>query len=226
MSALHRITVALVDDEPHYRALFSGAIVQTPALELLHMATCGQAMIEWLRLHRPDVLLVDLGLPDMSGVEVVRMAAKCWPGLSIAVVTMFSDEPRVMACLEAGASGYLLKQSPTLAIGSMVMELHAGGAPMSPGIAAYVLKRLLGTRSNAVKDADSSVADVTLTQREHLVLTHIARGFRVAEVAQLLDVRPSTVATHLKSIYSKLSVHSKTEAVFEATQMRLIPPIA
>lgn len=221
----HHLQVALVDDDPHYRQLFGEAIAQTPGLWLQHTAACGQDMLRWLSSQRPDVLLVDLGLPDMSGVDVVRAAAARWPGLDIAVVTMFSDEPRVMACLEAGASGYLLKQSPTLAIGPMVLELHAGGAPMSPGIATYVLKRLRNPQP--VPHPDPGAApEVTLTEREHLVLTQIARGFRVAEIAAHLDVRPSTVTSHLKSIYSKLSVHSKTEAVFEATQMRLIPPLS
>ena len=222
MSATH-IRVALVDDDPHYRDLFGHAIAQTAGLHLLYAASCGKDMLDWLATHRPDVLLVDLGLPDISGIDVVRTAASRWPGLNMAVVTLFSDEPRVMACLEAGASGYLLKQSPTLAIGVMILELHAGGAPMSPAIAAHVLKRL---RSPAISPlgAPAVLPEVTLTEREQLVLSQIARGFRVAEIAAHLDVRPSTVASHLKSIYSKLNVHSKTEAVFEANQLRLIPP--
>lgn len=226
MPAPPSIQVALVDDDPHYRELLTAAIAQTSGLHLLRTAECGQEMVQWLARHRPDVLLVDLGLPDMGGLEVVKAAAARWPGLSIAVVTLFSDEPRVMSCLEAGAGGYLLKQSPTLDIGPLILELHAGGAPMSPGIAAHVLKRLRSTgHSPAASAAPSAPAEpAVLTPREHLVLTHIARGFRVAEVAQLLGVRPSTVNTHLKGIYSKLCVHSKTEAVFEATQMRLISP--
>ncbi len=221
------IGVALVDDDPHYRALFSTAIAQTPGLRMLCAAVCGQDMLLWLHLHRPDVLLVDLGLPDVSGIEVVQQAVRRWPGLSIAVVTLFSDEPRVMACLEAGASGYLLKQSPTLAIGPMVHELHAGGAPMSPGIAAYLLQRMRTADAPASASVPANDAsEVTLTERERVILQQIARGFRVIEIADHLGVRCSTVSSHLKNIYSKLSVHSKTEAVFEAQQMRLIPPVA
>jgi DNA-binding NarL/FixJ family response regulator len=187
-----------------------------------YTAITGEDMMVWLQDNRPDVLLVDLGLPGASGLEVVRFAAKRWPQLPIGVVTLFSDEPNVMACLEAGAIGYILKQTSPLEIAPAVQQMHEGQAPMSPSIARYVLLRLRQTVAGQTPKLHP--AEVPLTARELTILNHIARGFRVAEIAHHLGLQANTVSSHLKNIYEKLSVHSKTEAVYEAARMGLIVP--
>lgn len=216
------IRVALVDDDPHYRDILSHAVKSHPTMTLAHVACTGHDMLAWLEDHRPDVLLVDLGLPDVPGLEIVRFGALRWPQLNIAVVTLFSDEPNVMACLEAGAMGYILKQPTALDVSSAILDIHNGGAPMSPSIARYVLQRLRQPAAAEMVVAPQPSDDVVLTARELAILDYIARGFRVAEVAQLLGIQGSTVSSHLKSIYAKLAVHSKTEAVYEAARMGLI----
>lgn len=226
------VRVALVDDDAHYRALFTQAIKSDPTLQLDFVAETGQKMVRWLAKQCPDVLLIDLGLPDMSGLEVVRFGAQHWPQMNMAVVTMFSDEPNVIGCLESGASGYILKQSLPADIAALVLQLHEGGAPMSPSIARYVLQRLPGRAQPQAQaqnplfelGADTLASEV-LSERELAVLHHVSRGYRVAEIAQLLGVRANTVSSHLKNIYSKLAVHSKTEAVFEASKMGLLEPL-
>lgn len=222
MQTPHSIRVALVDDDADYRDLFVSAVQAHSALVLDHVASSGLEMLHWLQDHRPDVLLVDLGLPDVSGLEIVKFGASRWSQLNMAVVTLFSDEPHVLACLEAGAMGYVLKQSVGFDVTSAILDIHKGGAPMSPGIARYVLQRLQRQGSAAVLATPAPCVDVVLTDRESTILDYIARGFRVSEVAQLLSVQSSTVSTHLKSIYSKLAVHSKTEAVYEAARLGLI----
>lgn len=216
------IEVALVDDDPHYRDMFACTVQDHSEMALVHVANNGLDMLRWLEDHQPDVLLVDLGLPDVPGLEVVKFGAMRWPQMSMVVVTLFSDEPHVLACLEAGAMGYVLKQAVGFDVTNAILDIHNGGAPMSPGIARYVLRRLQQTGSMAISAAPEPCIDVVLTDRESTILNYIARGFRVSEAAQLLGVKSSTVSTHLKSIYSKLAVHSKTEAVYEAARLGLI----
>ena len=222
MQIPHPIRVALVDDDAYYRDMFVSAVQGHSALVLDHVACSGHVMLEWLQDHCPDVLLVDLGLPDVPGLDIIKFGATRWPQLNMAVVTLFSDAPNVMACLEAGAMGYVLKQSVGFDVINAILDIHSGGVPMSPGIARYVLQRLKQTGSAAVSATPVTCVDVVLTERESTILDYIARGFRVSEVAQLLSVQSSTVSTHLKSIYSKLAVHSKTEAVYEASRLGLI----
>jgi DNA-binding NarL/FixJ family response regulator len=216
------IRVALVDDDPHCLQMFVAAVDAHPAMALAFTAGTGQEMLDWLQDHEPDVLLVDLGLPDIAGLEIVKFGAKHWPQLNMAVVTLFSDEPHVMACLEAGAMGYILKQSDSLDVTSTILEIHNGGSPMSPSIARYVLKRLQKPAPLKVPDMPLPCVAGILTERELSILDYISRGFRVAEVGKLLAIQSSTVSSHLKSIYIKLAVHSKTEAVYEAARMGLI----
>ncbi|MDH4449439.1 MAG: response regulator transcription factor [Rhodoferax sp.] len=216
------VHVALVDDDAHYRSLFSDSIARHGGMAVDYAATSGEDMMAWLQSHRPDVLLVDLGLPGASGLDVVRFGAKRWPQMPMGVVTLFSDEPNVISCLEAGATGYILKQTSPLEIAPVVQQMVDGHAPMSPSIARYVLQRL--RQSTSHRSTKPLPPEVALTPREHTILNHIARGFRVAEVAQQLDLQATTVSSHLKKIYEKLSVHSKTEAVYEAVRMGLILP--
>jgi DNA-binding NarL/FixJ family response regulator len=213
------IEVALVDDDLHYRDMFACAVQDHPEMALVHVADRGLDMLGWLQDHQPDVLLVDLGLPDVPGLEVVKFGAMRWPQMNMAVVTLFSDEPHVMACLEAGAMGYILKQSPALDVSATILDIASGGSPMSPFIARYVLQRLRRSEKTETAPLKIEQEPAILTVRELSILDYVARGFRVSEVAQLLGIQASTVSSHLKSIYSKLAVHSKTEAVYEAVRM-------
>ena len=169
----------------------------------------------------PDVLLVDIGLPDMSGLEVVRFAAARYPACDVLIISMFGDEANVLAALEAGARGYLLKGSLSRDITLDIRDIKNGGSPLSPVIARQVLRRLREvspkTEPNDAKDEETS-----LSPRETEILNAIARGFSYAETAAALDINVTTVHTHLKRIYTKLAVHSKTEAVFEANRLGLL----
>jgi DNA-binding NarL/FixJ family response regulator len=217
------IQVALVEDEPGMRGRLADAITASERLELVFCAATLADIAAWLRGGGvPDVLLVDLGLPDGSGIEAIELCARLAPQAEVMVITLFADEANMLRAFEAGARGYLLKDGTESDLARHVLQLHAGGSPMSPVIARRLLARLAPPRP-AVAVAAVPAA-MRLTPRESEVLTLVSRGYSYAEAARLLGVAASTIQVHVKSIYSKLAVHSKTQAVFEARQMGLLDP--
>jgi len=214
------ISVALVEDEAATRAALASAIATDASLSLAGTyARAGEALAA-LGRATPDVLLVDLGLPDMSGLDLIRVVAAQYPSIDVLVFTAFGDEATVIACLEAGARGYLLKGSGVSHIGFDVREIRSGGSPLSPQIARHLVRRLRPATAPA-STPGSNMPDA-LSPRELEVLNAISRGFSYAETAALLGLQPGTVHAHLKSIYRKLEVRSKTEAVFEANRLGLL----
>lgn len=227
--------VLIVEDEPEFVRRFSGAVLGDETLALAAAVSTGTAGKAMLDLHRPDVLLVDLGLPDIGGVEVIRHAAANHPDCDVLVVTMFGDDEHVVESIEAGATGYLLKDASAERIVASIHELRAGGAPISPGIARRVLARfrvavrpervaepapalLLSPASSQLPSAETS----PLTSRETELLRLTAKGLTFDSIGELLGISPHTVVSHVKKIYRKLAVHSRSEAVFEAGQMGLL----
>lgn len=221
--------VLIVEDEPEFMHRFSSAVLADPGLCLSAAVSSGQAGIAMLDLQTPDVLLVDLGLPDMNGVAVIDHAARHHPACDVLVVTMFADDDHVVASIEAGASGYLLKDASAERIAASIHELRAGGAPISPGIARRVLERFRARSATPAVPAATPTAPATpaaetspLTPRESELLRMIAKGFTFETIGTLLDISPHTVVAHVKKIYRKLAVHSRSEAVYEAGQLGLL----
>ncbi|APW40575.1 DNA-binding response regulator [Rhodoferax koreense] len=216
--------VLIVEDEPEFMRRFSNAVLNDAALSLVAAVSTGQAGLAMLDLQAPDVLLVDLGLPDIAGVQLIEHAARHHPGCDVLVVTMFADDEHVVASIEAGASGYLLKDASAERIAASIHELRAGGAPISPGIARRVLDRFRRIASGAQGPAGAAAAgDASpLTPRETELLRMVAKGFTFDTIGRLLDISPHTVVAHVKKIYRKLAVHSRSEAVFEASQLGLL----
>ncbi|MFN9193209.1 MAG: LuxR C-terminal-related transcriptional regulator, partial [Pseudomonadota bacterium] len=162
------------------------------------------------------VLLVDLDLPDGFGLDLIRHVASRSDTCDIMVITIFGDERHVIESIEAGASGYLLKDSLPEDFIEQIRVLHAGGSPISPVIARQLLARF-------VAPAMKKSADVPeLSEREHSVLSLVTKGFSYQEIASLMRVSPHTVLTYVKRIYRKLQVSSKTEAVYEARKLGLV----
>jgi len=222
-AVLASISVLIVEDDAVTRRALSLAIESEPILNLVAALDSVKSALDWLENQAVDVLLTDLGLPDGSGVEIILACARQHPNSDIMVITMSSDESNVLACIEAGASGYVLKDAGRIDIVRAVLDLRAGGSPMSPAIARMVIARVRGGKKAAPTPASSDSMELTtLTKREAAILDLIARGDTYGEVAQLLSVSVSTVQTHIKSIYGKLSVHSRGEAVFEAHRRGLL----
>jgi DNA-binding NarL/FixJ family response regulator len=201
-------------------------VLADPGLSLASAVTSGAAAMALLDSSIPEVMLVDLGLPDMNGVELIRRAAARSPEIDILVVTIFGDDTHVMSSIEAGATGYLLKDSSAERICASIHELRAGGAPISPGIARRLLARFRQAPRAGVAIAEAparaAAEQSPLSTREMDILRLVAKGMSFVEVGSALAISAHTVVTHVKKIYRKLAVHSRGEAVYEAKQLGLL----
>lgn len=212
------VRVMIVEDEPEFRRNFETAVAADAGLRLLAAVGSVEAARAQLRTQVPDVLLVDLGLPDGNGIELIRAVARQHPQTDCLVVTMFGDDAHVLASIEAGATGYLLKDASAGRIVAAIHEARAGGAPLSPSIA----RRILGRLRPAPPAAGEPAQTLPLTPREIDVLQLVAKGLSFDEVGAALNLSTHTIVSHVKNIYRKLAVHSRGEAVFEARQLGLI----
>lgn len=212
------LTVTLVEDDPPIREEFARMVGDDTGLHLLEaVGSCAEARRSFA-LVQPDVALIDLGLPDGDGCELIAELAARRRHTSILVVTVFGDEAHVVRALQAGAHGYLLKDTPTAEFGRAIRAVAEGAAPLSPQVARYLLRRY--ARPHGVPG--TTPLNEPLTPREQDVLVAISQGLSVPEAARRLEVAPSTVAAHIKNIYGKLAVHSRVQAVNEARARGLI----
>lgn len=216
------IQVALVDDDAGFQASVASAL--SDSKDILLQSVCGTlaAGLKLLDVEPVDILIVDLGLPDGSGIELVERANAQWPDCNIMVSTTFADETNVMKCLEAGATGYLLKDSSQKNLITELRHLHAGGSPISPLIARRLLSRFKSDHAQDLKSQVAAEDDAVLSAREQEVLELITKGFTANEIANLLSVSHHTVLTFVRRIYAKLKVNSKAEAIYEARLQGII----
>ncbi len=217
------IRVALVEDDVNFQNALMAAIAAAPDISLQGVAGTRTLGLQMLDQTQADVLLVDLGLPDGSGIDVIRTAHARWPDCNIMVSTTFGDEMHVMQSLEAGASGYLLKDSTPKNMLDEIRSLHGGGSPISPLIARQILMRFRRDEPPAAAPEPASAKQrAALSAREQEVLVHITKGFTSDEIAELMSVSRHTVLTYVRRIYTKLEVNSKTEAIYEARNQGLL----
>ncbi|TAN71266.1 MAG: response regulator transcription factor [Methylobacter sp.] len=220
-----QIRVALVEDDIHFQNAFMDAIQDAPDMTLLSVTGTRALGLLALDHIQVDVLLVDLGLPDGSGIDVIRSAHEKWPDCGIMVSTTFGDEMHVMQSLEAGATGYLLKDSAPKNMMDEIRSLHGGGSPISPLIARQILMRFRqgGQSTTPLEEhPGANKQRTTLSAREQEVLEFITKGFTSDEIATLMSVSRHTVLTYVRRIYVKLEVSSKAEAIYEARSQGLL----
>lgn len=211
------ITVAVVEDEPAVRESFERAIRSHPELSLAFSADTAGGAIRLAEARPAQVYLVDLGLPDRDGSDLIRWISAQQPDASVMVVTVFGDDSHVVASFEAGAVGYLLKDTPGDQIARCIVDLHHGGSPISPSVARHLLRRFVGRDTPAAKPPDDPLSD-----REREVLRLIEKGMTYDEVAEALQISWHTVTTFLRRVYRKLQVNSRAEAVYEARQRGIL----
>lgn len=213
-SGAGKIRIVLVEDDERFRTAIATAIKGSRDLEL--QAEAGTLADGMALLAGPaaDVLIVDLGLPDGTGIDLIKATKTTWPTCDIMVSSVFGDEAHVLRSIEAGAVGYLLKDSSPERIVEQVRSLRAGGSPISPLIARQVLTRLQ-------PKATVAATETTLSARETEVLSYITKGFSYDDIVRLMKVSRPTVLTYVRRIYTKLQVNSKTEAVYEARKLGL-----
>jgi DNA-binding NarL/FixJ family response regulator len=212
------IRTAIVEDDPASRKMIVSLLQADPNYTVVAEFAEGRAAVAALPELALDIMLVDIGLPDISGIEVIRKLKAVRPECNVMVITTFGDEKTITAALEAGADGYLLKGTPLEELKRDIAALRDGGSPLSPMIARKLLNRLHGDAADDKQDT----GETDLTRREHEILEMIAKGFSYAETSKICGIAAATVHSHLKSVYRKLEVHSKTEAVYEARRRKLI----
>jgi DNA-binding NarL/FixJ family response regulator len=213
---MDRTDILVVEDEPEFLHAYCEAITREPAFRLVGAVGTLAAALALIEKAVPEVLIVDLGLPDGNGADLIRRAVAQRRDCDALVVTVFGDDQHVIDAIAAGATGYLLKDSPPGELARCIRELREGGSPISPSIARRLLARMRAPAEPAAPGTSP------LTEREAEILRLIAKGLSFADVGTALGISPHTIVAHVKKIYRKLSVHSRGEAVFEATQLGLL----
>lgn len=212
---MNRTSVTLVEDDHETRERLQDIIISHSAFQLLDAASTFEQGKAALLKYKPDVLLVDLGLPDGSGIDIIKAIFTEKLDTQAIVISGFHDEHSVFQALEAGAQGYILKHDKTQKITDAIDLMLAGGSPISPLIARMMLQRFSQPKIEvALPEA--------LTTRQEKILQYVSQGFSSKEIGEKLEISYHTVTTHIKNIYGKLQVNSRTEAIFEAKRLGLI----
>jgi DNA-binding NarL/FixJ family response regulator len=209
------IRVAIIEDVRTLRDGLSALIDGTAGFQCTGRFRSAEEAIEKISDGLPHVVLTDIGLPGMSGIEAVRLLKEQFPALTLLMLTVYDDDDRVFEALCAGACGYLLKKTPPARLLESLREAVHGGAPMSPEIARRVVELF-----REIRPPDKS--DEQLTAHELRLLKLLTQGYSYKAAAAALGVSINTVCFHIKKIYEKLQVHSKSEAVAKALRHRLI----
>lgn len=212
------INIAIVDDKQPNRVSLSEKISFVPGLTVLFLAANGEDFLEQMKTQKaqPDVVLMDIDMPVMNGIEAVNIASELYPQTRFVMLTVFDDDDKIFEAIKAGAIGYLLKDENVDRIVDAIKEIiEFGGSPMSPRIARKALQLLMGAKVET-KQKEETI----LSPREMDILQGLVEGLDYKGVADKLFISPHTVRTHITKIYQKLHVSSKTQAVMMAVKNR------
>jgi DNA-binding NarL/FixJ family response regulator len=209
------IRVAIIEDKRPAREGIAMLIDGTPGYRCVGMFNSMEEAVRLVGREVPDVLLLDIHLPGMLGSEGVRLLKEKYPVMQVLMLTIYEDEERVFESICNGACGYLLKKTPPAKLLDAIREAHEGGSPMSPEIARKVISVFQKTRPPEKPDQD-------LTPQEVRLLKLLADGYGYRAAAQRMNISVNTVRQYIRSIYDKLHVHSKNEAVSKALRSRII----
>jgi DNA-binding NarL/FixJ family response regulator len=200
------IKVSIVEDDNRIRESLAVLIDGGENIRCISTHPTAEEAIAQIPLKKPDVVLMDINLPKMSGIECVRKLKTLAPKLQILMLTMYEDDDLVFQSLMAGASGYLVKRTSPAELLQAIEEVHSGASPMSGKIARTVVEYFQKLQT-------ASPQDENLSKREQEILDLLVKGYRYKEIADALSISFETVRSHLKNIYDKMHVHSRTEAV-------------
>jgi DNA-binding NarL/FixJ family response regulator len=210
-----RIRLVIVEDQPTILERQRRLLEVSSELEIVGTARDGATALRLVAELSPDVLLLDLGLPDLDGIQITRTLKSKGVKIEILIFTIFEEEERVLDAVRAGASGYLLKGTPAARIIEAIGEVHRGGSVIQPQLARRLLRHFQTERGDDLPQ---------LTPRETEILQLIAKGLSNRAAAEALGLSRATIRTHLEHIYAKLDVSNRTEAVTEAIRRGLIEP--
>lgn len=214
-SSTRPIKVGIVEDQPEIREGLKFLIQNTEGYQCTGSFESMEAALQALGGDLPDIVLADIGLPGMSGIDGARLLKERWPELVVIALTVYDDDERIFDALCAGASGYLLKKTPPARLIECLKEAMNGGAPISPEVASQVIALFRKIRP-------PEKADYQLTPHEVRLLKLLVEGHSYKTAAAELQSSVNTVGFHMRSIYRKLQVHSKSEAVVKALRHNLI----
>jgi DNA-binding NarL/FixJ family response regulator len=221
-SSANNIAVSIVEDDVSLRSIYAGWIEEADGFTLVSQYDDGQEAHEGIPADMPDVVLTDINLPGLNGVECVRSLKNKLPQIQFIMITVYEDSNRIFKALEAGATGYLLKNTPREQLLSSLREVHQGGSPMSSGIARKVVQCF---RQTSPSDPENELSQ--LSKREEEVLDLLAQGYLCKEIANKLGISNNTVDTYRRRIYEKLHVHSRSQATARYHELKpncLRPP--
>jgi len=207
------IRVAFVEDDPGLQSSLKRLLTSAEGIELVGCSGTGESALEEMPAWQPEVVIMDINLPGMNGVECVRQLKPLLPRTQFLMLTVYEDSELLFNSLMAGATGYLLKRTPTTKLIEAIRDIHTGGSPMTPAIARRVVHFL--TRTGTEPEHLNQ-----LTRRENECLEQLAKGFAYKQVADNLGMSMGTVRTHIRGIYEKLQVHSRTDAVMKFMKYR------
>ena len=201
-----QIKVAIVDDDEGIRAGLAALIRRAPNFKLTGDYANAETALKEIPRHLPDVVLMDINLPGMKGVECVRQLKATMPAVQFLMLTVYEDSDSLFNSLKAGASGYLLKRTASARLLEAIRDVHSGGSPMTPQLARRVVQFF-----SKPAEGDSSLAGLTPGEREFL--DQLAQGYAYKEIADRMKISIDTVRSYVRTVYEKLHVHSRTEAV-------------
>ena len=202
------IRVAIVEDDEGIRGSLVNMLSRSSDCRPVCSYADAESALADLPAHKPDVVLMDINLPRMDGIECVRRLKEQLPSTQFVMLTVYGDSGRLFRSLMAGASGYLLKRAPSTGLLAAIREVRAGGSPMTPQIARRVVQHFRG-----VPEPSSELEK--LTPRENEILAQLAQGFLYKEIGDNLGISMDTVRTYIRKIYDKLQVHSRTAAMIK-----------
>lgn len=205
------VKISIVEDDAPTRQILASWVGRAKGFRCVSEHASAENALDNLPKEKPDIVLADINLPGMSGIECVRRLKPEMPGTQFVMLTVYEDADHIFNALAAGASGYLLKRTKRAGLLAALSDVQAGGSPMSSDVARKVVQSFQRLPSGAAETE-------RLTRREHEVLDLLARGYAFKEVADVLGISVTTVSTHIRRIYEKLHVHSRSQAVAACTQ--------
>ena len=206
------IRVAIVDDDEGIRSSLAALIRRAPAFRLAGDYPDAETALAEIPRDPPDVVLMDINLPKMKGMECVRLLKSQLPAVQFLMLTVYEDSDSLFTSLKAGASGYLLKRTASARLLEAISDVHAGGAPMTPQLA----RRVVHFFSKPAEHASSSISLLTPGEKEFL--DQLANGYAYKEIAGRMNISIDTVRSYVRTVYEKLHVHSRTEAALKFSQ--------
>lgn len=215
---MEQIRVLIVDDDPLVRSALSHFVSRDPEITVIGQAEDGREAIETVERELPDIVMMDVQMPEMNGIEATAIIAERWPEVRILAVTTLDGRDTVLPMLSAGASGYLLKDSSADEILTGVREVHSGASSLSPRIASLLIRHVRDSEPPATDAADLEA----LTEREAEVLQCLAQGMSNAEIAKALIVSEGTVKAHLGRIMSKWHLRDRVQILVTAAHAGLV----